>query len=70
MTNSTVKQQAVINTKEAMDIIISEAKLHISKKFKTSVEFVDLAIAAKNENIMSMMRTLVESGVNEAAASL
>lgn len=65
MTNS---QAAVLNTKSAMKTITSEAKKAIATKFDTSVEFVDMAISAKNENVLSMMRKLVAKGVNEVAA--
>lgn len=70
MSTITTKQQAVLNTKSAMDIIISEAKANIANKFEVSIEYVEVAIAVKNENVMSMMRKLVESGVKQAAAAL
>lgn len=64
------KQQAIINTKDAMDIIINEAKKAIAEKFETNIEMVETAISMKNENVLSMMRQLVEKGVNEVADSL
>jgi len=64
----TKSQQAVLNTKEAMAIITSEAKQAVANKFKTTIEVVEMAIFAKNENVLSMMRQFVVAGVNEVAA--
>ena len=66
----TKQQQAVLNTPEAMKIIIEEAKKAIAVKFGTSLEIVNAAILARNENVLSMMRQFSEVGVNETAAAL
>jgi hypothetical protein len=67
MTNNEAK---VLNTKSAMSIIISEAKKLVAAKFETTVDMVDFAISAKNENVISMMRKLVGEGVKQTAEAL
>ena len=65
MTNS---QQAVLNSPLAMEIILTEAKKVIAAKAGTTVEMVNYAIAAKNENVLTMMRKLTTEGIEAAAA--
>jgi UTP-glucose-1-phosphate uridylyltransferase len=67
MTNS---QNAVLATKSAMDIIVLEAKKLVANKFDTSLEMINLAISAQNENVLNMLRDLVSQGVNQVADSL
>ena len=64
---ATQSQQAVINSKVAMAIITGEAKKAIAAKFGAGVELVEMAITAKNENVLSMMRKLVTEGIDQAA---
>jgi hypothetical protein len=61
---------AVLNTKQAMDIIIFEAKKLVAEKFDTTVEMVDFAITEKNENVMSILRKLVSQGVKQVAEAV
>jgi len=51
----TKQQSAVLNTKEAMTIILSEAKKVIAQKANTTIEMVEAAIITKNEKVLSMM---------------
>jgi len=67
MTNS---QNAVLATKSAMAIIIEEAKNLLAVKFNTTLEMINIAIATKNENVLTMMNELVSKGVNQVADSL
>lgn len=64
---TTPAQQAVLTTPSAMAIIIAEAKKAVAAKFNTTVDVVDVAILAKNDNVMSMMREFAKAGVNAAA---
>ena len=64
---TTKNEAAVLNTKSAMIIITTEAKKVIAEKFNTTVEMIEVAISVKNENVLSMMRKLVATGVKEAA---
>ena len=67
MTNT---QSAVLNTKEAMAIILSEAKKVVAQKANTTIEMVEAAIIAKNEKVLNMMRELVSLAVNQVASSV
>ena len=67
MENLNAKQIAVINSKEAMKIIASEAKKVVANKFNTTVEAVEIAYAAGNEHVQSMLANLMSKGINEAA---
>ena len=58
-------QHSVLNNKEAMNIILSEAKKFIANKFNTTVEMVEIGISIGDENVMSLMRQLTERGINE-----
>ena len=68
--NMTKQQSAVLNTKEAMTIILSEAKKVVAQKANTTIEMVEAAIIAKNEKVLGMMKELVSLAVNQVASSV
>jgi hypothetical protein len=68
MNDLSTKQIAVINSKDAMKIIADEAKKVVANKFNTTVQMVEIAYAAGNENVKSMLAKLISKGINEAAS--
>jgi hypothetical protein len=72
MSNTTRDQKiaGVLATKDAMVIILDEAKQTIATKQNTTVEMVNLAIEQKNENVLTMIMELIALGVEAVADSM
>ena len=72
MSNATRDQKiaGVLATKDAMVIILDEAKQTIATKQNTTVEMVNLAIEQKNENVLTMIMELIALGVEAVAESM
>lgn len=67
MKTLTNEQIAVINSKEAMKIIATEAKKALAAKFETTVGMIEQAYITGNANVHKMLAELITTGINECA---